>query len=113
MDSMNEHAPTPHDHLDGWIIEGFTRSGQVFRPSNWALRLCGCLAVYQRQRLRYSALLMPTQHEGHASIRVLADLAEAHPEIHQQVFQFAHFHDLCIHELIRPETDLSTTSGVL
>jgi hypothetical protein len=32
------------------IIQGLTQSGKKFRPSDWAERLCGAVASYDRNR---------------------------------------------------------------
>jgi hypothetical protein len=32
------------------IIQGITQSGKKFRPSDWAERLCGAVASYDRNR---------------------------------------------------------------
>lgn len=32
------------------IIKGLTKTGQKFRPSDWAERLCGAVASYDAQR---------------------------------------------------------------
>ncbi len=42
------------------IIVGVTTSGQVFRPSDWAERLCGCMSLFgEDQRIAYSPFVKP------------------------------------------------------
>src|SRR5262245_18376178 len=42
------------------VIVGVTTSGQVFRPSDWAERLCGCLSLFgEDQRIAYSPHVKP------------------------------------------------------
>ncbi|HEX7812073.1 MAG TPA: DUF3579 domain-containing protein [Burkholderiales bacterium] len=42
------------------VIVGITTSGQVFRPSDWAERLCGCMALFgEDQRITYSPYVKP------------------------------------------------------
>lgn len=42
------------------VIVGVTTSGQVFRPSDWAERLCGCMSLFgEDQRIAYSPFVKP------------------------------------------------------
>jgi hypothetical protein len=42
------------------VIVGVTTSGQVFRPSDWAERLCGCMSLFgEDQRITYSPYVKP------------------------------------------------------
>lgn len=42
------------------VIVGVTTSGQVFRPSDWADRLCGCMSLFgEDQRITYSPYVKP------------------------------------------------------
>src|SRR5262249_30287299 len=42
------------------VIQGVTESGQPFRPSDWAERLCGMMSVFGEDRcLSYSPYLKP------------------------------------------------------
>ena len=37
------------------VIVGVARTGQIFRPSDWAERLCGCMSLFgEDQRINYS-----------------------------------------------------------
>ena len=47
------------------IIQGFTASGEKFRPSDWAERLCGMMSVFGEDRqLSYSPYLKPVVIAG-------------------------------------------------
>lgn len=42
------------------VIVGVTTSGQVFRPSDWSERLCGCMSLFgEDQRITYSPYVRP------------------------------------------------------
>jgi hypothetical protein len=42
------------------VIVGVTTAGQAFRPSDWAERLCGCMALFgEDQRMTYSPYVKP------------------------------------------------------
>lgn len=42
------------------VIVGVTTSGQVFRPSDWSERLCGCMSLFgEDQRFTYSPYVKP------------------------------------------------------
>ena len=42
---MLENTPPPKSQKEKLIlIEGVTENGEPFRPSDWAERMCGCLA---------------------------------------------------------------------
>jgi len=42
------------------VIVGVTTSGQVFRPSDWSERLCGCMSLFgEDQRIAYSPYVSP------------------------------------------------------
>ena len=47
------------------VIQGITESGQPFRPSDWAERLCGMMSVFgEDSRLSYSPYLKPIMAGG-------------------------------------------------
>ena len=42
------------------VIVGVTTTGQAFRPSDWAERLCGCMSLFgEDQRMTYSPYVKP------------------------------------------------------
>ena len=42
------------------IIVGMTADGEIFRPGDWAERLCGCMSLFgEDQRVSYSPYLKP------------------------------------------------------
>lgn len=80
------------------IIEGITESGETFRPSDWAERMCGCLASFENRRIAYSPQLRPS-NESHAKCLVLdPQLKETNPEVFECIMKFACENHLKIHE---------------
>jgi hypothetical protein len=59
-----------HDKMSGppiaeIVILGVTTRGEVFRPSDWAERLCGCMSLFgEDQRISYSPYLKPIIASG-------------------------------------------------
>lgn len=58
---MNDRPPAP-----SFVIVGRTQAGRVFRPSDWAERLCGVMASFRpggavglQAHLSYSPYVMP------------------------------------------------------
>jgi len=62
------------------VIQGVTETGQTFRPSDWAERLCGMMSVFGEDRhLSYSPYLKPIIAAGVRCVVVDVKL-EAHDE---------------------------------
>ena len=79
------------------IIEGQTRDGKTFRPSDWSERLGDLLAEFGRdQRIQYSPLLRPVIRNGVRSIAMDDRIQAHHPAIYQQIMQFAESNKLKI-----------------
>ena len=84
------------------IIKGVTRSGDAFRPSDWAERLCGVLAIYRPGGiglrrgpvLGYSPYVQPTLIAGVRSVVVDARLRDLEPRAWDFVVGFAHDNEL-------------------
>lgn len=72
------------------IIEGVTRKGRKFRPSDWAERMSGVLSSFgQDQRIRYSPMLKPITVNGVKCVCVALDLKTRHPEMYSYIMQWA------------------------
>jgi hypothetical protein len=78
------------------IIQGVTSTGRVFRPSDWADRVCGRLATFRNQRIIYSPLLRPGVKEGQKCVIVDIRLQTSHPELYEYLLNFANENDLKI-----------------
>lgn len=92
------------------IIEGITEQGDVFRPSDWAERMCGCLASFDNRRICYSPQLRPiVDDQSHTKSLILdPKLKETHPDIFECIMKFANENRLKIHESYEEE-EIETT----
>jgi hypothetical protein len=76
------------------ILKGVTQTGQKFRPSDWAERLCGNLCTFRNRRMYYSPLLRPAVIDGIKCVIVDRKLGEEHPAILEDVLHFAEHNHL-------------------
>ncbi|HQR50913.1 MAG TPA: DUF3579 domain-containing protein [Methylophilaceae bacterium] len=71
------------------IIEGLTRAGKPFRPSDWVDRMCSTYASFGADRkLRYSPYLKPQLLNGVRCLAVDMRLREINPEGFKQLMLF-------------------------
>lgn len=71
------------------IIEGITKNGGKFRPSDWAERMSGALSTFGRdQRIRYSPLLRPMTRNGVKCISIDPELQQYYPEMYAYLMQW-------------------------
>ncbi len=85
-----------------FFIQGVTSNGKVFRPSDWAERLCGVMSCFQPEgsqlgpnaHLQYSPYVRPTLLNGIKAVVVNADLYELEPLAYHFVIDFAKDNDL-------------------
>lgn len=82
------------------LIEGVTETGEKFRPSDWAERMCGCLASFTNRRMVYSPQLRPLiDQESRIKCLVIdPKLKETNPDIFNCIMKFAGENRLKIHE---------------
>ncbi|HAX22953.1 DUF3579 domain-containing protein [Hydrogenophaga sp.] len=88
------------------FIQGVTRSGRTFRPSDWAERLAGVMSqfrpgggvVRQGSHIAYSPWCVPTVMNGVKVVIVHTDLREAEPMAWDFVMHFARDNDLQVAE---------------
>lgn len=72
------------------VIQGVTESGQRFRPSDWAERLCRMMSVFGTDRdLNYSPYLKPVIAAGMRCVVVDTKLESADPEAFRFLLDFA------------------------
>ena len=72
------------------IIEGVTKQGKSFRPSDWAERMSGAMASFKNSRIHYSPLLQPSvNQEGYKCVLLDPKLKETSPEVYQAIIDFA------------------------
>lgn len=72
------------------IIQGLTRAGKPFRPSDWVDRMCSTYASFGADRkLKYSPYLKPKVVDGVRCLAVDMKLKDVNPEGYQQLMFFA------------------------
>lgn len=78
------------------IIHGTTSKGKVFRPSDWAERLCGILSSFTKdnRRLSYSEWVQPVLLDKIRSVAIHPQLAEINPPMFRFLMDFAADNDL-------------------
>jgi hypothetical protein len=83
-----------------FFIQGVTRDGKTFRPSDWADRLCGVMAQFRPEgdtgdpRFTYSPYVRPVMSGGIRSVFVDERLREIEPKALDFVLNFAHDNNL-------------------
>lgn len=99
------------------VIEGRRADGAVFRPSDWAERLSGVLAQYEKdRRMRYRDCLRPITRDGKRCLVVEPRLHERDPSMWKFVRDFATSNGLKIHDDVQCDeidapTDNTTSSA--
>jgi hypothetical protein len=79
------------------IIQGLTRAGKPFRPSDWVDRMCSTYASFGPDRkLRYSPYLKPRVINGVRCLAVDMKLKDVNPEGYAQLMHFAEENQLNI-----------------
>jgi Protein of unknown function (DUF3579) len=82
------------------FIQGITRDGKTFRPSDWADRLCGVMSPFRPggpqpgSHLTYSPWCIPTFVDGVRCVVVNAALRDAEPMAWDFALSFAKDNDL-------------------
>ena len=72
------------------IIEGLTRAGKPFRPSDWVDRMCSTYASFGTdKKLRYSPYLKPRVVNGVRCLAVDLKLRDVNPDGFAQLMHFA------------------------
>ncbi len=89
--------PTQNSIADEIIIEGLTRAGKPFRPSDWVDRMCSTFASFGvDKKLRYSPYLKPRVANGVRCLAVDLKLKTVNPDGFEQLMQFAEENQLNI-----------------
>ena len=79
------------------VIEGVTKQGATFRPSDWAERMSGTMASFKNSRIYYSPLLQPSiSNEGYKCVLLDPKLKESSPQVYQAILDFAKANNLKI-----------------
>jgi hypothetical protein len=88
------------------IIQGITRSGRAFRPSDWAERLCGVLSTFgQDRQMRYSSFVHPVLMDGVRCVFVKAELKAVEPRAYRFLLDFAGDNELLVVDPSQPASE--------
>ena len=72
------------------FVQGLTKDGKPFRPSDWVDRMCSSFATFgENRKLRYSPYLRPEVLNGVRCLAVDMKLKEVNPEGFEHVMLFA------------------------
>ena len=86
------------------FIQGITRDGRAFRPSDWAERLAGVMSQFRPggaqpgSHLSYSPWCIPTLISGVKSVVVSSELKDHEPMAWDFVMNFAKDNELLVAE---------------
>jgi hypothetical protein len=81
------------------IILGVTTSGQTFRPSDWAERLCGVMSAFGADHhMQYSPYVQPVNLGGVVCVQVDVRLEEIEPMAWRFLLNFARDNELRTHQ---------------
>lgn len=87
------------ESLQELVIVGASETGRIFRPSDWADRLCGCLSIFSEdQRIQYSPYVKPIVSEGIKCVVVDRRLEALDSAAFAFLMTFASDNQLCIRE---------------
>lgn len=78
-------------------IEGITREGKQFRPSDWVDRMCSTFATFgENRKLCYSPYLRPEMVNGVRCLTVDMHLKNINPEGFEQLMHFVDENQLSV-----------------
>jgi hypothetical protein len=95
---------TPSAPIHEYFIQGITKEGRTFRPSDWAERLCGVMSPFRPAddrgdpRLTYSPYVRPTSIGNIKCVVVDARLRDIEPMAMDFVMNFARDNNLQLSE---------------
>ncbi len=72
------------------IIQGLTQSGKKFRPSDWAERLCGAVASYDKnRRITFHPSVSLATYENVKCVVINAELEQEDEMLYNFLIDFA------------------------
>ena len=81
------------------IIVGITSADRIFRPNDWAERLCGCMSLFgDDQRISYSPYVKPIIAAGVKCVVVDRRLEQMSPEAFKFLMTFCGDNELQLRE---------------
>jgi hypothetical protein len=88
------------------VIQGVTKDGRSFRPSDWAERMSGMLSTFgDDHRIHYSPQLKPVSMRGVKCIALDPALQNSNPAAYRQIMDFAQRNELKVIETTEAELE--------
>src|SRR3970040_1031545 len=82
-----------------FVIQGVTLDAKLFRPSDWAERLCGVMAAFGGDhRMQYSPFVHPVTAAGVRCVVVDVRLEELEPMAYRFLVSFAKDNELQVRD---------------
>ena len=82
-----------------FVIRGVTLDGRVFRPGDWAERLCGVMAAFGNDhRMQYSPFVHPVTANGVRCVVVDRRLEALEPMAYRFLISFARDNELQVRD---------------
>lgn len=82
-----------------FVIQGITKAGEPFRPSDWAERLCGVMAAFGNDhRMQYSPYVHPITSNGVRCVVVDIRLERIEPMAYRFLVNFAKDNELRVRD---------------
>ncbi|MDK4679379.1 GNAT family N-acetyltransferase [Kingella negevensis] len=94
------------------IIHGTTSNGKVFRPSDWADRLCGILSSFNKEEQTYQEWVHPVVIDDIRCIKISPELEERNTAMFRFLMDFAADNDLRMMNYPQQEEAEETTDSV-
>jgi hypothetical protein len=92
---MPAHATAQAAEVCEFVIQGVTKDGKPFRPSDWAERLCGVMSAFGGDhRMQYSPFVHPVTSNGVRCVVVDVRLEEIEPMAYRFLLSFAKDNEL-------------------
>lgn len=96
-DRMSSPVPDRTGSAHRIVIQGVTKKGRAFRPSDWAERLCGIMCTFGGdQQMRYSPYVRPVMLDGVRCVIVEPSLIEVEPRAYRFLLDFASDNELVV-----------------
>ena len=88
------------------VIQGVTKQGRAFRPSDWAERVCGIMSTFGGDhQMRYSPYVRPVMLDGVRCVVVEPSLLEVEPRAYRFLLDFAYDNELVVIDPNAPSAD--------
>ena len=87
------------EKVEEFVIKGMTQEGKIFRPSDWAERLCGVMSAFGSDgRMQYSPYVYPITTAGVKCVVVDLLLCEIEPMAYNFLMNFAKENELQVRD---------------